>query len=170
MKRNRTSLCQESDLSQTVRRKPAGHVAFTLIELLVVMAIIAILAALLLPAIQSAREAARRTQRLNNIKQIALAAHNYLASQKCFPSGWISDAGGVTPSPYASAPMIGPLAAPFVESQKVKLFDKTMLDLNPNLAPWSISGQWGWHALMLPQMDASTAGVDFRQVKANGFQ
>ena len=51
--------------------------AFTLIELLVVIAIIALLIALLLPAVQAAREAARRTQCKNNLKQIALAVHNY---------------------------------------------------------------------------------------------
>jgi prepilin-type N-terminal cleavage/methylation domain-containing protein len=59
--------------------------AFTLIELLVVIAIIAVLIALLLPAVQAAREAARRTQCRNNLKQIALAAHNYHDVNKTLP-------------------------------------------------------------------------------------
>jgi prepilin-type N-terminal cleavage/methylation domain-containing protein len=82
----------------TIARRPRR--GFTLIELLVVIAIIAILIALLLPAVQQAREAARRTQCRNNLMNLGLALHNYMMAHEVLPPGTTNPVG-----PISSAPM-----------------------------------------------------------------
>lgn len=104
-------------------RKSSG---FTLVELLVVIAIIGILVALLLPAVQAAREAARRTQCFNNLKQIGLALQNYHDTQLRFPPGrW----GGVSGRVYGTHSLL----LPYMEQQPVfDIIDFTVPHDHPN--------------------------------------
>ncbi|TWT63761.1 DUF1559 domain-containing protein [Rubinisphaera italica] len=110
---------------QTV--KPRG---FTLIELLVVIAIIAVLVALLLPAVQQAREAARRSSCKNNLKQLGLALHNYHDVHNTLPPGWIAVAPTATHMPHegTSGAGWGTMILPFIEQPA--LYDQ----FNPNVS------------------------------------
>jgi prepilin-type N-terminal cleavage/methylation domain-containing protein len=93
-----------------VKPSRSRRTGFTLVELLVVIAIIGVLVALLLPAVQAAREAARRNQCLNNLKQIGLAAQNYHSSMNQFPWGAVMGEGSIWSL----------FLAPYMEQQSVK--------------------------------------------------
>lgn len=108
------------------RRRPA----FTLVELLVVIAIIGILVALLLPAVQAAREAARRVSCTNNLKQIGLALHNYHDSFGTLPINMTSGGSGTTPQGLDTTGFYSWLVPilPFVEQQP--LYDSINLNIS----------------------------------------
>ena len=118
-----------------MHRRRRARSAFTLVELLVVVAIVGVLIALLLPAVQAARESARRMQCSNNLKQLGLAAQNYESAQGTLPPGYASRSLDNPPPPQR---------------------DSTTWDAPPG---------WGWTAFLLPHMEQSTLGeqLDYQQ-------
>lgn len=136
-------------LSNTPRR------GFTLIELLVVIAIIAMLAALLLPAVQNAREAGRRAQCINNVKQIVLAMHNYEGAHRCWPPGYISPAPGAGQQATLTEPAT-------LDTMTGRQRSMTLI------SQWQMPPEWGWHAFVRSEMGQGTVDLDFRVAKFGG--
>lgn len=116
-------------------KQSANRRGFTLIELLVVIAIIAILVALLLPAVQQAREAARRTQCKNNLKQIGLAVHNFESTYTYLPHSGQCDSTGGASTTYMSQ-STPTLLLPYIEQDNVyRQMDHSLKFADMGLAP-----------------------------------
>jgi prepilin-type N-terminal cleavage/methylation domain-containing protein/prepilin-type processing-associated H-X9-DG protein len=133
-----------------MQAQTAHGFGFTLVELLVVMAIIALLVALLLPAIQNVRESGRRTQCLDHMHNLIIAASNYEATQGTLPSGYITDFSGAC---NIALTVQQPIQVPIANRQKT------------NLTDYTISTEWGWHALMLSQMEERNLTPDWNIAK-----
>ena len=112
-------------------RRPCIRIGrgMTLIELLVVIALVGVLVALLLPAVQMAREAARRMNCGNNLKQLALAAHNFETTHKRLPTGMVDKTDPFMPYSTWATHLL-----PFVEQQAV--WDETVAAYQQNLYPF----------------------------------
>lgn len=127
-----------------MRPRSSDRTGFTLIEILVTIAIIAALVAILLPAVQNAREAARRSTCVNNLKQLSLACLNYESTHRTFPPGYLVGTGGVS-----TLSITPPLAVPTQAGRPAAVYNE-----------WYLSDNWSWHALIISYIGQSNLGID----------
>ena len=134
--------------SHLVRPIRGRRLGFTLVELLVVIAIIGVLVALLLPAVQFAREAARRAQCQNNLKQVGIAAHTHHDVMRRLPPGYMGaldsdpnrDFATYTSTPVAQWHGLFPYLLPFMEQDHIR---SRMTDLNFDVEKLDVTQWWG---------------------------
>lgn len=138
-------------------RSTAVRAGFTLVELLVVMAIIALLASLLFPAIQRVREGGRRTACLSQLHNLAIATHDYNNVYRTLPSGWVSDLNNPR----------GDINTQLTQPMTVKLGTGQQLLLQAGTT-YPVSGEWGWHAFILPQIEENNLVPDWNIPKDDG--
>jgi len=139
--------------SNAIRRS-----GFTLVELLVVIAIIGVLVALLLPAVQAAREAARRTQCNNNVKQLLIGMHNHHDTHRQFPQGIYTNNGSATGGAWSA------FILPFVEQEN--LYDRMTFAVEG--ANWGSSG--GISGATLDSTSTTTRNVAALEAEVPAFR
>ena len=164
-----------------VRNKPSSNYGFTLVELLVVIAIIGVLVALLLPAVQAAREAARRAQCQNNMRQSGIGVQNFVSA-----SGGILPTGGITNGPCCNSDSEESWSIqllPYIEQQALHdLYDFTVENSHPNneqvrttrVASYVCPSDLGTQELVMPgsgpgaNLDPGWARGSYRAVTGRG--